>query len=176
MSGAQLSGLFIIWSGVGIVAEVPSGALADRFSRRYCLVAAGLLQALGFLVWVTLAGFSGFAAGFVLWGLGGSLVSGAFEALLYEGLSEAGAREHYTSVIGAATAAGLVAQLPAALAAAVLFGSGGYELVGWVSIGTCLAAAALATQLPEALGKNRSTNREKAGESTLPKRSSAHLA
>lgn len=158
MSGAQLSALFIIWSAVGIVAEVPSGALADRFSRRNSLVAAGILQALSYLLWVNFADFAGFAAGFVLWGLGGAMVSGAFEALLYEGLEEAGAKEHYASVNGAATAAGLVAQLPAALAATVLFKSGGYELAGWVSIGTCLAAAALATRLPE--GPRKMPSRE----------------
>ena len=34
LSGGQISLLFAIWSTVGIVAEVPTGALADRFSRR----------------------------------------------------------------------------------------------------------------------------------------------
>jgi MFS family permease len=48
MSGAQISALFAIWSAVGVIAEVPSGALADRFSRRACLVAAGVLQACGY--------------------------------------------------------------------------------------------------------------------------------
>ena len=43
----------------------------------------------------------------------------------------------------------LLAQLPAAGAATVLYAVGGFELVGWVSVGVCLAAAALAARLPE---------------------------
>src|SRR4051794_6535916 len=82
MSGAQVSALFAIWSAVGILAEVPSGALADRFSRRGCLVAAGVLQAAGYAAWMLLPTFGGFALGFVIWALGGSLASGAQEALL----------------------------------------------------------------------------------------------
>jgi MFS family permease len=149
LSVAQVSALFAIWSAVAMLTEVPSGALADRFSRRSCLVAAGVLQACGYAAWVLLPGFPGFALGFVLWGFGGSLVSGAKEALLYDGLDAAGAAEHYARVAGWVAAMELVAQLPAALAATWLFVAGGFPLVGWVSVGTCLAAAGVAATLPE---------------------------
>ncbi|MDQ3886772.1 MAG: MFS transporter [Actinomycetota bacterium] len=149
LSGAEISALFAIWSTVSILAEVPSGVLADRLSRRGALSAAGVLQALGYLWWITLPGFPGFAVGFLLWGLGGALISGAQEALLYDGLVAAAAQEHYAQVQGWVTAVGLVAQLPAAAAATVLFALGGYPLAGWVSIGVCLAAAVLASRLPE---------------------------
>lgn len=149
LSVAQISALFAIWSAVGVLAEVPSGALADRFSRRGCLVAAGLLQAIGYLGWILLPGFLGFAVGFVLWGLGGALVSGAQEALLYDGLSAVGAQEQYARVNGWVSAAELIGQFPAALAATVLYPAGGFPLVGWVSVGACLAAAGAAARLPE---------------------------
>lgn len=149
LSDAQISALFAIWSAVGVLAEVPSGALADRFSRRGCLVVAGLLQAAGYAMWVLLPGFPGFAVGFVLWGLGGALVSGAQEALLHDGLAAVAAEQHYARVNGWVSAAGLLAQIPAAAAATVLFAVGGYPLAGWVSVGTCVAAAALAATLPE---------------------------
>lgn len=142
--------LFAIWSLVGIVAEVPTGALADSFSRRGALVAAGLLQALGYAWWITFPGFTAFAGGFVLWGLGGALASGALEALLYDGLTAVGAEREYPRVQGLVTAAGLLAQLPAAGAASLLYVAGGYPLVGWVSVGCCCATAALAARLPEA--------------------------
>ena len=140
-----MSLLFAIWSTVGFVAEVPSGALADRFSRRGALVVSGLAQAVGFGVWIALPGFAGFAAGFVLWGLGGTLASGAFEALLYDGLAAVDAEEHYARINGRAVAAGLVAQVPAALGATVLFTAGGYAAAGWVSVGLCVAAALAGT-------------------------------
>ncbi|MGH3912686.1 MAG: MFS transporter, partial [Pseudonocardiaceae bacterium] len=149
LSGAEISALFALWSAVAIIAEVPSGALADRFSRRGALVAGGVLQAAGYALWIALPGFPGFAAGFVLWGFGGALFSGALEALLYDGLAAVGAEAHYPRVLGWVTGVGLFAQLPAVAAATVLFAVGGYELVGWISIGSCLAAAALASRLPE---------------------------
>lgn len=149
LSVAQISALFAIWSAVGILAEVPSGALADRFSRRGCLVAAGLLQATGYVGWIVLPGFPGFAVGFVFWGLGGALVSGAQEALLYDGLAAVGEQEQYAQINGWVSAAELIGQFPAALAATVLFAAGGFPLVGWVSVGVCLAAAVFAARLPE---------------------------
>jgi MFS family permease len=150
LSGAEISGLFAIWSAVALLTEVPSGAVADRFSRRGCLVAGSVLQAAGYAAWVLLPTFPGFALGFVLWGLGGALVSGAQEALLYDGLAAAGAARQYAQVNGWVNAAELLAQLPAAVLATALYAGGGYLLVGWVSVGTCLAAAALASRLPEA--------------------------
>jgi MFS family permease len=146
---AQVSALFAIWSGVGFVAEIPTGALADRFSRRASLAAAGIVQAAGFAVWIALPGFAGFTVGFVLWGLGGTLVSGAFEALVYDGLADVGAEEHYATVSGWASAAGMLGQLPAAVAATLLFTVGGYAAAGWVSVALCLGAAVLATRFPE---------------------------
>jgi hypothetical protein len=112
-------------------------------------VGSSLLQALGYVLWFTLSGFFGFAAGFVLWGLGGALASGSLEALLYDGLAASGAEDRYAQVQGRVTAMGLISQLPAALAATTLFSLGGYELAGWVSIVCCLAASGVASLLPE---------------------------
>ena len=149
VSGGQISALFAIWSATGIVAEVPTGALADRFSRRGALVAAGLVQASGYAVWCLAPTFWGFAAGFVLWGLGGALASGSREALLYDGLRAVGAQSHYARVNGWVVGAGLLAELPTAVGAAALFTAGGYGAVGWVSAGVCVLAAAVAARLPE---------------------------
>ena len=134
---------------MAIVSEVPSGALADRFSRRWSLAAGSALQGLGYVVWVLRPGFAGFAAGFVLWGLGGSFMSGAFQALVYDGLKTAGAPERYAAVIGRCEAAGLAVQVPVALSASALFALGGYQLAGWVSVGACLGAVGLAATLPD---------------------------
>lgn len=149
LSDAQISVLFIIWSTVSVITDVPSGAFADRFGRRRSLVLASLVQAAGYALWIALPGFAGFALGFVLWGISGSLISGAMEALFYEGLSAVGAKEHYAHLIGRITAAGLIAQVPAALLATVLFDLGGYEVAGWVSVGMCVLTALVASRLPE---------------------------
>ena len=149
LSRAQVSALLTIWSVVGIVAEVPSGALADRFSRRGALVASTMLQAIGYALWIAEPTFGGFAIGFALWGSGSSLSSGTFEALLYDGLAASHAEDRYPGVIARATALGLVAQIPAAGLASALFVLGGFALVGWVSVGVCLLVSVLACALPD---------------------------
>ncbi|MCE0764359.1 MFS transporter [Pseudonocardia kujensis] len=148
MSGAEISALFAVWSVTGLVAEVPSGALSDRFSRRRVLAAGGVLQAAAYALWLLAPGFPGFVAGFVLWGVATSLFSGTVEALVHEALSAAGAADRYAGVRGLVTAAGHAAQVPSA-AASVLVATGGYALVGWVSVGTCLAAALLTCAFPD---------------------------
>jgi MFS family permease len=150
LSGAQVSMLFALWSVTGLLAEVPAGVLADRWSRRGVVVLGGLLQAAGFAVWTAAPATWGFAAGFVVWGMSSALVSGAAEALVYDGLAAVGAAGSYTRVHGWMTAAELLVQVPTAVAAGALFAVGGYPLVGWASVGVCLVAAALALRLPEA--------------------------
>jgi predicted MFS family arabinose efflux permease len=150
LSDAQISGLFALWSVTSFLTEVPSGALADRWSRRGVVVLAGVLQAGAFAVWTAVPEFPAFAAGFVLWGLSGALVSGASEALVYDGLAAVGAAGSYARVNGWMTGAELLVQVPTALAASALFALGGYALVGWASVGACLAAATLALRFPEA--------------------------
>ncbi|TFV64839.1 UNVERIFIED_ORG: MFS transporter [Bacillus sp. AZ43] len=150
LSGAQISLLFAVWSITSFLTEVPAGVLADRWSRRGVVVLAGLLQAAGFAVWTAAPEAWAFAAGFVLWGVSGALVSGASEALVYDGLVAVGAGDGYARVNGWMTAAELLVQVPTAFAAGTLFAVGGYPLVGWASVAVCLAAAALALRFPEA--------------------------
>lgn len=147
MSAGQISLLFAIWSVVGVVAEVPTGVLADRFPRRWSLIAGAVLQGAAYALWTACPTFSGFAAGFIVWGTGGAFVSGASEALLYDGLAATSAEAAFPDLLGRIRAAGLVAQVPAALAATVLFVVGGFPLVGWASVGTCLGTALVADSL-----------------------------
>ncbi|MFJ5990256.1 MFS transporter [Lentzea sp. NPDC092896] len=149
LSDAQISVLLAIWSLTAVVFEVPSGALADRFSRRGSLVVAGALQAAGYAAWVLFPSFWGFAAGFVLWGLGGTLTSGAFEALLYDGLAAGGDEDQYGRLNARVDTIELIAQVPVAVVATALFSFGGYQLAGWASVAMCLASSVIALRFPE---------------------------
>jgi MFS family permease len=150
LSEAQISVLFALWSITAFVAEVPTGALADHWSRRGSLLLAGCLQAAAFVVWTAAPGFAAFAVGFVVWGVGGALMSGTSEALVYDGLAASGSESAYVRVHGWMTSAELLVQVPTAFLASGLFALGGYPLVGWVSVGCCLAAGLLALRFPEA--------------------------
>ena len=91
-----------------------------------------VLQAAAFVVWTAAPGFPAFAVGFVVWGVGGALMSGTSEALVYDALAAVGARAAYVRVHGWMTSAELLVQVPTALLASGLFALGGYPLVGWV--------------------------------------------
>jgi MFS family permease len=149
LSTAEISGLFAIWSVAAVLAEVPAGALADRWSRRGVLVCGAVLQAGAFALWAVAPGTAGFAAGFAVWGVASALYSGTAEALVYDGLVDVGAEEAFARVNGRMTAVELLAQVPTALAAAALHAVGGFGLVAWVSAGISLGAGALALRFPE---------------------------
>ena len=143
-----MSSLFVIWSVTGFVLEVPSGAWADTVDRRHLLVLSALVHAAGFASWVLFPTYAGFAAGFVLWGVAGSIVSGTFESLLYDELDAHGQAGRYARTSGWAQACAMTANLVASVSAAPLLAAGGYALVGWVSVGVCLVELVLAATLP----------------------------
>jgi MFS family permease len=145
----QISSLFVLWSVTSLVVEVPSGAWADAFSRRLLLWTGPLLTAAGFALWVLVPSYEAFALGFILWGAGESLGSGALEALVHDELDRLGAADRYARVMGRARAAGLLAVMAAMGLAGPLFAWGGYSAVGAASVLALLLAAATATRLPE---------------------------
>ncbi|MER6345792.1 MFS transporter [Streptomyces sp. NPDC001595] len=145
----QISSLFALWSLTGVLLEVPSGAWADAFSRRLLLWLGPLLTAAGFALWTLFPSYAAFAAGFVLWGAGGALGSGALEALVYEELDRLGAADRYARVLGRAHAARLLATVSAVGVAGPVFAEGGYAVVGAASVLAALLTAATATRFPE---------------------------
>ncbi len=145
----QISSLFALWSLTGVLLEVPSGAWADAVSRRLLLVIGPLLTAAGFALWVLVPSYGAFALGFVLWGAGGALGSGALEALVYDELDRAGAADRYARVMGRARAIGITATMAAMGLAGPVFDRGGYTAVGAASVLVCLAGAVVATRFPE---------------------------
>ncbi|TDD12830.1 MFS transporter [Nonomuraea deserti] len=149
LSVAETSSLFVIWSVTGMVLEIPSGAWADRLSRRVTLFLGPLLAGLGFTLWLVFPSYWAFALGFVLWGAEGALVSGAFEALSYEELERRGQAHRYAAVMGRATAVGTVAVASAIGLAVPVFAAGGYPAVGVASVLACVLCAATALTLPE---------------------------
>ncbi|HYG94821.1 MAG TPA: MFS transporter [Nocardioides sp.] len=149
LSTTEISTLFVLWSLTGVVLELPSGVLADRLSRKLLVVAAPLLAAAGFALWTFRPGFAAFAVGFVLWGAGGAMRSGAREALVYEELDRVGAADRYADVMGRALALATVAVAAATGIAAPVLAIWGYSGVGVASIAACVLSAVVAAALPE---------------------------
>lgn len=101
LSFLQISILLAWWAAVAMIAEVPSGALADHWSRQKLLVIAPLIKVLCFIVWYWAEGnFYVYALGFLFWGVSESFVSGTTEALLYDHLVFFNKRDDYERVLG----------------------------------------------------------------------------
>ncbi len=68
--------------------EIPTGSIADRYSRKLSLMLGASCVIIGTLVYVSTPIFVIFIVGEVFWGLGEALFSGAHHALIYDTLKE----------------------------------------------------------------------------------------
>jgi MFS family permease len=101
MSVLQISMLLMWWNISAGLLEMPTGALADHWSRRNMLVIAPLAKMTCFVIWYLADGsFFLFALGFTFWSIGGSFQSGTLEAMLYDGLLLLGCEGDYEKVRG----------------------------------------------------------------------------
>ena len=140
----------MLWSLTAFVCEVPSGALADIVSRRLLLGISGVLYLACFASWLLVPTYGGFLLGFVLWGVSSSLMSGTFEALLYDELASAGAQASYNLVRTRAETAAVAAIAAGMLAAGPLIALGGYRAVGLASVAVAAVHLGLTAVLPPA--------------------------
>lgn len=107
VSPFELSVLFAAWAATGLILEVPSGALADRFSRKWLVVLSGLFKSAAFLSWFLWQEFFGYLGGFILWSIGSSIRSGAWEALLFDLMKKWGESGNFPSTYARIRAAAL---------------------------------------------------------------------
>ncbi len=150
LSAGEVSSLLAIWSVTAFLLEIPSGAWADAVDRRTLLIVSAAVYAAAFSSWMLWPTYAGFALGFVLWGASSAMMSGAFEALLYDELVTRDATASYTRLIGWAESLAMVATVVAIASAGPLYAWGGYALVGWTSVGMAVLHGVLAWFLPRA--------------------------
>lgn len=149
LDALQIATLLSVWSIIILVAEIPTGALADKYSRKVLLGLAQVIRALGYMVWVFWPTFEGFLLGLGLWGIGRSMTSGTFEALVFDELKAAGQADRYAKVIGRSESLALFFSLGSTLLAIPFFATLGYEGVLWGSIASVIIAAGIAFTLPD---------------------------
>ena len=144
----QISVLVAFWSGLTILLEVPTGALADRWSRRKILVISGVFYGLGYLTWLFSSSFWPFLLGFVFRTIGGTLNSGTLEAYVYDFLKLKGREDDFEKVWGRGFT---LQQTGAALALAIggALSSVSYELVLVFSALSPLVTSVIALLMPE---------------------------
>jgi MFS family permease len=88
VSAAGVGILLAVWMIVSVLAEVPTGIIADKMSKKWSLVLGHVMQLLTFTTWLFFPNFTGYLIGFIIWGIGEAFISGAFQAYLYESLDD----------------------------------------------------------------------------------------
>ncbi len=83
-----------------LLLEVPSGYLADRLGRKFCLVAGSGIWIVGWLFYCFGDSFAIFAVAEILSGIAASLISGADTAIAYETLLQLNKESYYRSYQG----------------------------------------------------------------------------
>lgn len=129
--------------------EVPTGAIADKVSRRFSLFLSGIFAAIGLLLYIVFKNFYIFALAEMLFGLGMTLSSGADSALLYESLKEIGKKEEYQHREGNAASYIFIGQAVGSIFSGFLYKYNHFAPF-WISFGNLLVASIIALLFYEA--------------------------
>ncbi len=161
----------IFWLTV-VVAEVPTGAVADRWDRRVSLVMGGACFCVGSVVFAFSSTYVVRLAAYVVVGIATTLYSGAGHALVYDTLRQMGRTDEYEKHIGRSEALTFASLLVATLLGGPLVALVGYSatiFLGAIAMGVagCIALflrepprseAEFAAQQPNQNGANGTDN------------------
>lgn len=148
----------IVWSIITFSLEVPSGVLADKYSRKNILAIGQGIRVLGYLVWMIWPSFWGFLIGFAFWGIKSALTSGTFEALVYDELKIFHEEEKYTKILGRAQGFAFIGIICAEIGGALAINCG-YNFVLILSIIAVLISGFIIYIIP--LAKKEQSTHEK---------------
>jgi MFS family permease len=108
VSISQVTILDVIWAIAVFVMEVPTGALSDRWSRKYMLVLSSLFASTGFLIFSVTGDFLPFIIATIFMALRFSFWSGTANALLYDTLKEVNNESNFEKILGRSKLLGLI--------------------------------------------------------------------
>lgn len=100
LSLTQIMLLQAIYSLSVALFEIPSGYIADIFGRKKTIILSSIFSFIGYIVFSFYGGLYGFAIAEILLGIGGSLMSGADSAIIYDTLLETKDEKSYTKIEG----------------------------------------------------------------------------
>jgi MFS family permease len=112
-----LDSLFFL---VGVLAELPTGVVADRFGRKVSLLCGSAMLTAAVFVFGIADSYFVVLLSYVFWGIASAFQSGADSALLYDSMREAGRTAEYAKVQGRMNAVGFGAGLAGGLIGAPL--------------------------------------------------------
>ncbi len=132
----------------GLIAEIPSGAIADLLGKRKSLIVAMIMTGIGTMLMALTQGFWHLAIGFVIAQTGWALYSGAAEALAYDSLVDKNKESSYDEVISASSSINRVVTVITILLGGLLY-SWHFRSTHFAWSLSCFAALFIAWQLKE---------------------------
>jgi MFS family permease len=132
-----------------ILAEVPTGAIADRFGRRWSLVLGSTLFATAVFVFSIADSYPVILLSYGAWGLGLTFQNGADVALLYDSLKAVGRDEEFQKINSRLTALRSLSVLLAILIGAPIAEATTYSFPIMLSAGIALLAVPVALSMHE---------------------------
>jgi MFS family permease len=96
----QIGLLLFLWSLMSLIFEVPSGVLADHWSRRKMLILSGVFFSACYITWIFSNYFIMFLFGFLLRTIGATLTSGTLQAYLYDFLKINNKEHNFEKTLG----------------------------------------------------------------------------
>lgn len=149
----------IIYALTIVILEIPTGVLADKFSRKTLLIVGAVLSLLEFVILLFAHTFWTFALVVFLAGIAGACTSGALNALLYDSLIEVKKEDSFVKIIGKINSLDFIAALLASLSGSVLAEFYGFEFNYFLSAVSMFMALVFTIFLKE---PERNRNQEKA--------------
>lgn len=140
----QIAILIAFWSILTILLEIPSGALADKWSRKNMLVLSALFTSLCYVTWLFSSNFWLFLIGFTFRTLSGTFESGTMEAYVFDFLKQNRKEEEFEKIWGRGQAC-LSIGIAVALSLGGFLSTYSYELV--VALSALSPLFTLATSL-----------------------------
>lgn len=139
----------IIFAITIVVAEIPTGIIADKWGRKPMIILSAILGCCEFLILVFATEFWHFALVVFLAGIGSSASSGAENALLYDSLLSDNKQNHFEKYLGRLNAIDIISIIIAALSGSLLASRYGYEFNYWISLAAMIISLCLTFMLAE---------------------------
>ncbi|QUI22413.1 MFS transporter [Vallitalea pronyensis] len=145
----QVVWIEIIYSVVVMVFELPTGMLADRFSRTTFIRIDALLAIVEFVIIIFATNFWHFALAIVLSAIGHAFQSGAHHAFIYDTLRASDKISHFEKVLGRVRAIEYLGVMISGLLGALVAAKFQYVTTYWISLGSVIVAFIITLTLKE---------------------------
>ncbi|MBP9702849.1 MFS transporter [Candidatus Woesebacteria bacterium] len=108
---SQIGIFFSLLVILGLVAEIPTGYIADRYGRKQSVVGGTILLFLGAVLMTSATSAVLLVLGVSVMSIGRAFISGALEAIVYDDLKSTGKHSHWDSLQSTAIQISLVAYI-----------------------------------------------------------------